>query len=228
MCCVHNRRALISATTVMALLPVAVAQSELQTRTLVINGQSGKAVIYRINNQSFIDLESLARIGNGSVSFRGEQIILTLPSSAAATVPDSTPPNEGMTRPFMTSAVQDLALIKDWHTKLAYAIQRGIPGDGSRIVVLHDRAAEGLRLASVDASSHSDRQALQLLTNNFNQVDQWKRKLVDARKSMSSANYSLTPEALEKDSEYQKIVSCNQFLGTMLTGGQYQDTSSCH
>ncbi|HWY71874.1 MAG TPA: hypothetical protein VNX88_24620 [Terriglobales bacterium] len=228
MSCVHNRSALISATAVMALLPVVVAQSELQTRTLVINGQSGKAVIYRINNQSFIDLESLARIGNGSVSFHGDQIILTLPSSAAAAVPDSTLPHEGMTRPFMSSAVQDLALIKDWHTKLAYAIQRGIPGDGSRIVVLHDRAAEGLRLASVDASSHSDRQALQLLTNNFNQVDQWKRKLVDARKSMSSANYSLTPDALEKDSEYQKIVSCNQFLGTMLTGGQYQDNASCH
>jgi len=210
----------------MALLPAAVAQSELQTRTLVVNGQSGTAVIYRIHNQSFVDLESLARIGNGSVSFQGDQIILTFPAPATP-VSTSTPVDQGMTRAFMSAAVQDLALIKDWHTTMAHAVQRGVPGDGSRLVVFHDRAAEGLRLATVDASSHSDQEALQLLTNHFNQVDHWKRKLVDARKSMSTANYSLTPDALEKDPEYQKIVSCGQFLGTMLAGGQYQDSASC-
>jgi hypothetical protein len=222
------RNVLFSAAAIAALLPFALAQSELQTRTLVINGQSGQAVIYRIHNQSFIDLETLARIGNGSLSFQGSQIILTLPPSHAVPVSAGTAPDEGMTRAFMSAAVQDLALIKDWHTTMAYAIQRGVPGDGSRLVVIHDRAAEGLRLAKVDASSHSDQQALHLLTNHFNQVDHWKHKLVDARKTMSTANYSLTPDALDKDPEYQKIVGCAQFLGTMLANGQYQDNSSCH
>jgi len=225
---VQNRSLWIVATAIATLLTFAFPQSELQTRTLIINGQSGQATIYRINNQSFIDLESLARIGNGSVSFRGDQIILSLPGSAPTDVHASAPANEGMTRAFMGSAVQDLALIKDWHTKMAYVIERGVPGDGSRVVLLHDRAAEGLRLAQVDASSHSDQQALQLLTNHFNQVDRWKRKLIDERRSMSTANYSMTENALQKDSEYQKIVSCGQFLSTMLSGGQYHDNASCH
>jgi hypothetical protein len=226
--CLLQRWTRMVAVFFIGVAPVAMAQSELQTRTLVINGQSGTATIYRIHNQSFIDLESLARIGNGSVSFQGDQIILTLPSTQAPAPSAASTTEEGMTRQFMSSAVQNLRQIKDWTSAMAYGIQRGIPGDGSRIVVLHDRAAEGVRLAKVDVSSHSDQQAMQLLNNLFNQVDNWKRKLFDSRKTMSSANYSLTPDALDRDSDYQKIVSCGQFLANMLTGPQFQDNSSCH
>jgi hypothetical protein len=215
---------------IVALSVFVCAQSELQTRTLTINGQSGKVVIYKVNGQSFVDLESLVRTAKGTVSFRGDEIILTLPASPATSDPGPASPSqpEGMSRQFMSAAVQDLALIKDWENTMAYAIQRGVPGDGSRLVILHDRAAEGLRLAKVQASNQLDESALQLLTNHFNQVDRWKRKLVDARKSMSTANYSATPNALDTDPEYQKIASCSRFLGTMLASGQYQDTVSCH
>jgi len=133
-----------------------------------------------------------------------------------------------MTKNFMTAALSDLALIKDWHTTIAYALQRGVPGDGNRLIIFHDRAAEGLRLATVEASSQSDHDALQLLTNHFNQVDRWKHKMIDARKSMSTANYSMTPDALEKDPDYQTVASCSQFLSTMLAGGKYEDKGSCH
>jgi hypothetical protein len=135
-----------------------------------------------------------------------------------------------MTKDFRTLAVQDLALIKNWHTVMAHAIQRGVPGDGNQMVSFHDRAAEGLRLATVHASSSADRDALQLLTNHFNQVDRWKTKLVDARRSMSTANYSITPNALDHDPEYQKIVTCDQSLATILSTGQHQEkpSDSCH
>lgn len=207
-----------------------VAQSELQSRTLVINGQSGKAMVYRVDGQWFIDLETLVHIANGSVTFHGDQIILTLPGPGVTAVNDhaSGAATEAMTRGFMTEAVQDLATIKNWYTIMAHAIQRGVPGDGSQLVLFHDRAAEGLRLATVHASSRADRDALQLLTNHFNQVDHWKTKLVDARKSMSTANYSITPNSLDTDPEYQKIVTCNQSLATILSTGQFQPSDSCH
>jgi hypothetical protein len=206
----------------------AFAQSELHKRTLIINGQSGEAVIYRIDGQSFVDLETLARIGNGSLSFQGDQISLTLPAASAGAVPVSSPLTDGMSKPLMTAALHDLALIKEWQTTLAYAIQRGVPGDGSRLVVFHDRAAAGLRLATVEASNRSDHDAVQLLTNHFNQVDRWNHKLVEARKSMSTGNYSFTPNSLDKDPEYQKIANCSQFLSTMLAGGQLEDNPACH
>lgn len=220
--------ALIVGTAVIALLPVAFGQSELQTRTLVINGRSGEALIYRINNQSFIDLETLVRIAHGSMSFQGDHITLTLPASQVASGDPAPATAEGMTKGFQTAALQDLGVIKDWHTIIAHAIQRGVPGDGSQLVVFHDRAAENLRLATVAASSHSDHDALQLLTNHFNQVDRWKRKLVDARKTMSTANYSITPDSLNQDPEYQTISNCDRFLSTMLAGAQYMDDPSCH
>lgn len=206
------------------------AQSELQTRTLVINGQSGKALVYRVDRQWFIDLETLVRIANGSVTFQGDQIILTLPGTVprAGNDPAPHPTAESMTKDFMTLAVQDLALIKNWYTIMAHAIQRGVPGDGSQLVLFHDRAAEGLRLTTVHASSSTDRDALQLLINHFSQVDHWKTKLVDARRSMSTANYSITPNSLDSDPEYQKILSCDQSLATILSTGQYQPTDSCH
>jgi hypothetical protein len=206
------------------------AQSELQTRMLVINGQSGKALVYRVDREWFIDLETLVHIANGSVTFQGDQIILTLPGPGATAVSDHAPAatTEAMTRDFMTAAVQDLSVIKNWYTIMAHAIQRGVPGDGSQLVLFHDRAAEGLRLATVHASSRPDRDALQLLTNHFNQVDHWKTKLVDGRRSMSTANYSITPDFLDTDPEYQKIVTCDQSLATILSTGQFQPSDSCH
>ena len=205
---------------------VTLAQSEVQELTLVLNGQSGKILVYRINGQAFVDVEALARIANGSAHIERDQLILTLPATLTST--PASAHVEVMTRDFRTAALNDLALIKDWHTTIANALQRGVPGDGSRLVVFHDRAAEGLHLATVAASSHSDQDALRLLTNHFNQVDRWRHKMVDARKSMSTANYSITPGALDRDSEYQVIASCSHFLSAMLAGGKYEDNASCH
>jgi hypothetical protein len=227
MCCKPKRLALVLA--FLAFSAAALAQSELQNRTLVVNGHSGETVIYRVDGRAFVSLEALARIGNGSLSFRGNEVILTLPPppSVAANAPTEVV-DPGMSAEFMRAAVQDLAVIKDWHTTLAHAIQRGVPGDGSRLIAFHDRAAEGLRLATVAASNSSDQSALLLLTNHFTQVEKWTHKLVEERKSMSTANYSVTPDALQSDAQYQQIASCSKFLGTMLVGSRYEDDASCH
>lgn len=225
---VRDRQRLRSlAPLILVLILVSLGDAQLETRTLTINGHSGKVTIYKVQGKSFIDLETLVRTANGTVSLKGDEIILTLPAAGSASAPTSSPQPEGMTKGFMSAAVQGLALIKNWQTTMADAIQRGVPGDGSRLVILHDRAAEGLRLAQVQAHNASDENALQLLTNHFNQVDSWKRRLVDARRSMSTANYSASPDALQNDPEYQKIVSCSQFLATMLPSGEYQDNASC-
>jgi hypothetical protein len=202
------------------------AQTDVQEYTLVLNGQSGTILVYRINGQAFVDIAALARLANGTASIQGHQLVLSLPASSSAT--QASAPVQGMTRDFMTAALNDVAIIRDWHTTIAQALQRGVPGDGTRLGVFHDRAAEGLHLAAVDVSTRSDQDALRLLTNHFNQVDRWKRKLVEARKSMGTANYSITPDALERDSEYQTIANCSHFLGAMLAAGKYEDNGSCH
>jgi len=218
---------------VMAFSGVALAQASQQQRTLVVNGQSGAATIVQINGRSYIDLETLARIANGSLAFQGNQIVLTIPSSSAdvpAMVPaDRQPTAPGLSIDFMKAAIQDLATIKEWYSTLAYAIQRGVPGDGSRVFIYRDKAAQGLKLATVAASNDSDQSALQLLTTHFNNVQRWSNTLVESRKSLGTANYSMSPSALNDDPLYQTITRCSQFLATMLAGGKFEDDgSSCH
>lgn len=215
-----------------AMVAIAVGQGAPQKRTLVINGQSGEASLIEINGRSYIDLETLARIANGTLAFQGEQIILTLPGAGGDTAAAPVQPGEGqaagMSDGFMKAAVQALGTIKQWRSAIAYALQHGIPGDGSRVFIVRDRAAEGLRMATVAASTDSDQNARQLLANHFDNVSAWSTQMVEARRSMSTANYSMSPDALNNDAQYQKIARCSDFLGTMLASGKFEDEAACH
>jgi hypothetical protein len=209
----------------LILTGVMAAQDAFHEKTLVVNGHTGTAMVYTISGKAYVDLETLARIGNGSIGFSGDKIIVTLNADAHSS---HQKPATGMSNDFMRAALQDLSILKEWSTTLAHAIQRGVPGDGSRLVVFHDRAADGLRLAKVAASNQSDEDALRLLTNQFNTVSRWNDKLVAERKSMSTGKYSMNPNALANDETYQKITGCAKFLGTMLPSGQFHDDRACN
>jgi hypothetical protein len=206
------------------------AQVQQQSRTLVVNGQTGEATVVQLDGRTYIDMESLVRIAKGSVSFRGNQIALTLPSdNASANTPT---PNgaesPGLSREFTTAAIEEMALMREWASTLANAIQNGYPVTETWVAAFRERAAQGLRLTSVSASTNGDRAGLQLLTHEFEAVRKWSNKLVEARKSMNAANYAISPGALQDDPLSQKIITCGRFLGPMLASGNFQDDPSCH
>ncbi len=213
----------------LILLGVAASQSSHSNRSLSINGHTGNVTVYQIDGRTYVDLESLVRTANGSMSFKGDQITLTFPAANG----DSTASDGGgsadanLTAPFMNESVKTLSVLKDWTSALSYGVQRGVPGDGSRLVVFHNRASEALHLATVAASSSSDQDALQLLTNQFNTVSAWSDKLVGERKNMDTGKYSVSADALKNDDTYQKITACAKFLGKMLPSGAYQYDYSC-
>jgi hypothetical protein len=68
---------------------------------------------------------------------------------------------------------------------------------------------------------------LELLRKEFDWVQEWSNKLLEARKSMNAAKYALSPNELHNDPLSQKIVSCGHFLGQMLASGDFQDDPSC-
>ena len=212
----------------LILIGAAVSQTGHSTRTLSINGHVGEAIVYEIDGKSYVDLESLVHIANGSISYGGDLITLTLPAADNASADSTHHPNHGKLSPqFRTASVQTLAVIKEWTNTLAHAVQKGVPGDGSRLIVFHDRATEALHLAQVAASSDSDRDALQLLTNNFHTLNAWSDKLIGERKRMDTAKYSISENAIKNDETYQKIAACNKFLSSMLPHGVFQDNSNC-
>ncbi len=90
------------------------------------------------------------------------------------------------------------------------------------------RAQDNLTLASAAASTPSDQSGLQLLTNEFNNLETWSDNLVSARNSSDAANYAITDYALADDPLFQKITRCGQFLGPMLASGYFEDDTACH
>ena len=217
------------ALSLLLLTGMAGAQPDHKAQTISINGRIGEAMIYQIDGKAYIDLESLARIANGSLSFQGNQIVLHLPASEpdahATSPPESSSVN--LSQDFMRASAETLTVLKDWTNALAYGIQHGVPGDGSRMVVFHDRAADALRLATIAATSDADQDALRLLTNHSNSINTWSDKLIAERKRMDTAKYSITPNALKNDETYQKITACSKFLSTMLPNGVFHDNYAC-
>ena len=227
----NNLYMMLVALVLLVLATTIHAQVQQQSRTLVVNGQTGEATVVQLNGRTYIDMESLAHIANGSVSFRGNQIALRLPAGdnpPASTSQAASAENPGFSREFVTAAIEEMALMREWASTLANAIQNGYPITESTVATLRERAAQGLRLSSISASTDSDRAGLQLLTSEFEAVRNWSNKLVEARKSMSAANYAMSARALQDEPLSQKIIACGRFLGPMLASGNFQDDPSCH
>lgn len=215
----------------LAFAVTALAQGKQQNKTLLINGYTGEANIVQIEDHEYVDIRDLARITNGSLSFQENFVVLTLPAPrrvTAAATPSANPPAEtGFSREFVRAGIEAMASMREWRTTLAVLIRNGYPV-GNGMFAYSERALDSLTLASAAASTPSDQSGLQLLTNEFNNVETWSDNLVSARNSMDAANYAITDDALANDPLFQKIARCGQFLGPMLASGNFEDDPACH
>jgi hypothetical protein len=208
------------------------AQVNRQSRTLVINGQAGQAEVVKIDGRSYVDMDALARITNGSLRFKTSSILLDLPvstASAPASVPPPTPAGDsGFSQDFMKAGIEAIAGLREWASPLAYAIQNGYQVTDSWVATYREQASHNVKLASIAATTAADRNALQLLNNEFEAVREWSNKLVEARKSMDAGKYALSPNALRDEPLSQKIITCGRFLASMFGSSSFQDDASCH
>jgi hypothetical protein len=218
---------------------IALAQDANQSRTLIVNGQSANVPVIQVNGRSYVDLEALARAANGSLSFSGNMIALTLPGSPAnsptnspantsttlAPVPATAPAsNPGFSQAFLTAGIEQMSTLREWHAALAAAIQNGTPVDAGWLAPYRDQAATNLRLASVAIQTNSDRRAFQLLTNEFQNMAKLADRYIAKRANLSY----ISPDALQNDDLNQRIVACGHSLGAMAASGQFVDDGSCN
>ena len=213
--------------------PGIAGQAAQPSSTLVVNGQTGKAPVLQQNGRTYVDVGALAQIANGSLSFSPGRIVLTIPppTSAGASAAANTAPaadDSSLSRGFMRAGIEEMALLREWGSTLGNAIQNGYPVSPGWVNNYQQKAAQGLQLASVAASTNGDRNAQSLLTNEFNGVRQWSDGLVQAAQNMNTAQYSMSPDSLRQDPQTQKLITCWHFLGSMLAGGTFQDDDSCH
>lgn len=205
---------------------LALSQAAQQSRTLTVNGQPGQVAVVQMNGHSYVDLEALARVANGSLSFNGNQITLTLPSatSTAAADPSASPTaNAGLSKGFLKAGIEAMSMVREWHSALANAIQNGFPIAADWLAGYRNQAATALRQASVATSTDSDQNAYQLLSNEFNNMKALSNQYVAARQSLDY----IAPDALATDPLNQKIVNCGHSLAAMAANGQFADDGSC-
>jgi len=227
---ITKRSMMVGAMLVSAVM--ALAQTQVQTETLSVQGYQGQATVIRNHGRVLVDVQDLARITKGSLSFEEGRVILT-PAPSDASDPACAPAmKSGFSPAFMRAAIEAMASIREWGGMLQVIVQNGYPVGkamaGNTIRAYQGRAADNVALASAAASTDDDHRGLELLRNEFNNVQAWAESFVDARNSLSAADLSTSENPLKDDPDAQKIIRCGQFLAQMFAGGTFQDDAACH
>lgn len=226
-----KRRPLIAGALLM-MVTAASAQTQRQGEAFSIQGYPGQANATRLQGRLLVDVQDLAQITNGSLSFNKGRITLTVPRCEASEPTADDAGRAGFSRAFMKAAIEAMAAIREWGGMLMITVQNGYPvGNnmaGNTIMAYQGRAADSVALASSAASNDSDYRGVELLRNEFNNVQSWADRFAKARSSMSAANITMSENALNDDEEAQKIIRCGQFLAQMFAGGSFQDDGTCH
>jgi hypothetical protein len=194
-------------------------------KTLVVNGRTTDTAVREIDGHSYVDIENLAQITNGVVTFEANRVVLTIPEARSdATAPNPTP---GLSNKFASAAIASLAEMKEWQGALGAMVSFGLADGGAWAHSYQDQVATSLAQATVAASTDSDRNALQLLHNELASLENWASNLFAERQTLDGAR-TVDPNALENDPVLTKITNCGRLLGAMLVSGAVVDDSSCH
>ena len=225
-----KRRVIVGA--ILMSTVIALAQMQVQRETLAVQGYQGQATVIRNHGRVFVDVQDLARITKGSLSFEENRIILTLVPCQASDPAGDTATKPGFSPAFMKSAIEAMASIREWGGMVQVIVQNGYPVGkamaGTTIRAYQGRAADSVALASAAASTDDDHLGLELLSNEFNNLQAWAESFVDARNSLRAADLSTSENPLKDDPDAQKIIHCGQFLAQMFGGGTFQDDAACH
>ena len=195
--------------------------------TLVITGNSEQAPITRISGHPYIDVEALARITHATVRYVGSQIILTLPNAApqptsAETAPVAKTPQ--LSGAFLAAEIEALTAIREWRVSLVNAVRYQYPIANNWIDPLHRFADEKLQLAAAAATTEPDQKTLELLRNEFTNMQQESDSLLAIRAQVREVR----PDMMDNNPQDQKILACERALAQVAASKQFQDDPSCH
>src|SRR5271166_2317622 len=88
---------------------MALAQTQVKRETLSVQGCQGRATVTRNHGRVFVDVQDLARITKGSLSFEEDRIILTLAPKDASEPARDTATKSGFSPAFMRAAIEAMA-----------------------------------------------------------------------------------------------------------------------
>jgi hypothetical protein len=226
------RQRLLRAGLIMSALLAAqvagLAQTVQQNGSLRVTGQQGQAPVLQMNGKSYVDIEALVKLINGSLVFKGDQSLLTLPASCASTAtaasPTSPAANSEFSKDFLKAGIEEMSVIREWRSALLNALQNGCAVTDDFVGGYRGQATANLRLVSIAISTDSDRSAYELLNNEFNNMQKLSDKILSARQNL---NY-ISRDALKGDPLDQQVLNCARSLAAMAANGHFQDDGACN
>ena len=222
---IEKRKRLLLAGLLLAQGP-GFSQTDQQSGSLILNGHSGQAPLIHLNGRPYVAVDALARLMSGSLSYQGTQITLTLPTTASSgsTAPlASQPVTSGFSKDFLNATIETLSDIREWRSALLISVQKGHPVTEAWMDDYRAQAAKNLNLTRIAATSNSDHNALQLLSKEFDHMQELDNKVLTARQKLDY----ITPDSVKNDPLDQKLLNCAHSLAAMATSGEFQDNGSC-
>jgi len=190
--------------------------------TLSVKGHPGTTPLVEMNGRSYVDLEALARLMEGSLAYKQDQVTLTLPSA-----PGEAPAAEakqGFSKPFVQAGIEQMAVIREWRIEIVNAVQNNYPISEDWVSSQRRLAERNLKLASAAASTDDDRRGVSMLTAEFKNMQKLSDRILAKRRQ---ASY-IPPKSLNNDPLDQQILACSKSMAAMVANNAFVDDANCH
>ena len=196
-------------------------------KKLEVNGKTFDSPVIQIGGRSYVDVETLAQVTNGVVAVQPDKVVLTIPRNGSGASQPSAPPPDALSREFAREAIGLLAEMREWRGAIGTTRSYNVPFAGTWPQDYHDRIEADLQRVAVAAMTPGDQQALQLLSNEFDNLSKWANNVIAERQSLN-ATKTVDPDVTQNDQDLRKLSACSNFLGGMLVSGTFSDDMSCH
>ena len=207
------------------------------TNTLQVVGHTGTVPVARLNGKSYVDVDALTRLIGGTVLRQSNRITMTLPTPRLDSAPPTpgvaeeapppaqpSDPHPGFTPNFLRAGIEYMTAIREWRIAIINAVQTSNPVTEDWVGNFRRAADKGRALAAADATSDSDRKALPLLQNEFNNMQQLSESFIALRQTVSYVD----PNSFDNNPLDQKVLACERGLAALAVAGQFEDVPSCH
>jgi hypothetical protein len=200
------------------------AQTPQKATRFTIAGHPGEAQILQLNGKSYVEIETIARLTQGSLSFKGNQTILALPP-ADAEAPATTPhAKAGFSTAFVQAGIEEMSMIREWRIAIVNAVVNNIPISVDWVAERHRQAEKDLALTSAAASTDDDRSAYPLLSAEFNNM----QKLSEAYLAMRNRSAFISVDTFDNSPLEEQILTCARGFVTMTETHEFLDQAACH
>ncbi len=218
------RAVLPAVLTALLVLPASAnGQAAQKGSTFTVAGHEGKAQLLQVNGKSYIEIETLARLTQGTLSFKANQTILTLPAADSSAQPSPTHAKAGFSRDFIQASIEEMVVIREWRVAIVNAVQNNTPVSEDWVSAQHRLADKNLALASSLVSTDDDHSALPLLSAEFNNM----QKLSELYIAVRNQAAFISPDTFNSSPLEQQILKCARDFASMTESHEFQDQPAC-